>query len=293
MTWFFLSLLTALSDAAVSLADKFLLLRYVKTSTLAVKLLGLFSLIAVGIVFTFWDHPELSLGAIWPFLAGFFEISYIFFYLRAIEKNLVAYVIPMFAFSPLFLLAISVVFFHEKIHLVPLLAVFLILFGLILLVLAKEGSLKIQKDRFFIFILLSTFFYTLYSLFLDRGLMALSLLEIFFYSRAGVVVGAVLISLLTKSFHLAELKNRQSYFFGISEVLYLGSIYLFLESLEKGPAAYVVTVVNIQPLFVFALSYLLWRLSPKILQEDFAFVHTRLAIVSIGLIIAGSSLLSF
>src|SRR3989339_1332115 len=101
MTWFTISLLAAVSFASVNFADKILLMKFVKNPAAAIKILTLFSgaivlpfLFLQSQITIFW-----SLHMVFPIAAGILEIAYIYFYLTAIEKEPVAYMVPFFALS--------------------------------------------------------------------------------------------------------------------------------------------------------------------------------------------------
>lgn len=293
MSWFILSLLTAGISAIVNLVDKHLLIHYVKSPIVAVKILGIFNLVAIVGLILFWSGHIISLfGLGLPLIAGFFEVLYIYFYLKAINKAEVAYMVPIFALAPVFTLFISLVFMKGQLVLLPSVGVFVIIIGIILLVIGKQGDFRTKPDKSFFFMVLAALLYGFHTIFFSLGLKSFSLYDNIMFSRAGVIIGALVILVFARSINLGELRSVKPYFFIISEMLYFVSVWVFLLALSKGVASYVIGVVNIQPLFVFGASYFLWRFFPKILQEQFTFRKPYFALISIIVIIVGATMLN-
>jgi len=231
-----------------------------------------------------------------PVLAGIFEIAYIFYYLKAIEREQVGYLIPLFSLSPIFVLPFSVFLLGDSFGLVAVVGMILIILGVVLLTTARYGFAdwrnwhKYPAARYTV---ISAILYGAHSLFLDLSIDHFSLLQSVLWSRLGVFVGALIIIVLVRSFNLSEFKNKGVFLFTISEVLYFVVIYLFALALAIGPVALVLGVLNIQPLFVFAISYLLWRFAPAVLKEEFGFKYNILALISVVIIVGGSVLMNF
>ena len=294
MTWFTISLLAAVSFASVNFADKILLMKFVKNPAAAIKILTLFSgaivlpfLFLQSQITIFW-----SLHMVFPIAAGILEIAYIYFYLTAIEKEPVAYMVPFFALSPIVVLLIERFFLSEKIHLFPIVGVIVIITGVVLLSIAKEGSFDIKNKRSILFMLLASLLYGLSGIFFKESGTAFSILETIIISRGGVCVGGIVLLWIIKDLHARNI-NKKSWWFVISELLYFLSVYLLILAIAHGSAGYVYGVVNIQPLFVFLGSYLLYRFLPKFFPEKFSFHRPGLAFLAVITIVAGSLLMLF
>lgn len=295
MTWFFLSIVTTLSFAIVNIVDKFLLNKYVKSPQLGIKILGLAS-ISIALIFYFLFPQDAAFSKYLLFLAvpaGFLEALYIFFYLKAIEGSDIAYLIPIFSLAPLFIAIFSAIFFKEAIQLIPFIGILIIISGIILLMISRNGRLLIRKDKYFLFMLVATILFAAHSIFLDVGLENFSINDNLLFSRIGVFIGAVFCTLLSRSYHKKDFGTIQSYFFIISEILYLVTIYLFLLSLEKGNIIYVTGIGNMQPLFVFIISLFLSKYNKEIFCDECSFRYRSLAFCSIVIVVVGSFLVNF
>jgi drug/metabolite transporter (DMT)-like permease len=226
-------------------------------------------------------------------LSGIFEIFYIYFYLKAIGLDNISYLIPIFSASPILILAYSVLFGGGHVGIMPIVGTLFMVAGVVLLIISKEGHI-IPKERLAVFyMVVSTILFSFQSEILDISLQQVTLYQTLIWSRLGVFLGALIISALARSFHLREFRQPGPYMFVISEVLYLATMYLFIRALEVGETAYVVSVANIQPLFVFILSYFVWKFWPHVLDEDMHFHSIRLAFLSIIIIVVGSIFINF
>lgn len=291
MSWFILSILATVVFAAVNVVDKILLLRFAKTDITAVKVLGLFSLLVFLLLWPFGGRFLPSIQILYPFLAGVFEVAYIYWYLKAIDKEMLAFLVPFFSLAPIITLAVSLFLPYEIWPNFPsLVGMVLVIGGIILFVYSKEGFFRLPANRSIGFMLISATLFGVSSLFLDAGLDTLSVFDNLIWSRLGVFAGAVLIAYLVRQLHLRDI-NARTAVFAFSELLYLVTIYLFILALGLGVPTLVLGVGNIQPVFVFGLCLLLYKISPKILQEEFHFSLPSLAFFSLIIIAFGSWLM--
>lgn len=293
MSWFSLSIFTAISFAFVNILDKFLLLKYVKSVSTAVKILGLFSLL----IAIFLLIPQHSISFFYnfynliPIAAGFLEIFYIYFYLRAIEKELVAHMVSLFSFSPIFVIAF-VFITGGTIQINPLIGILLIILGTVLFIFAKIGRFNLERNKYFFFMIIAAFLFAIHGIFLEAAFAQFSLYNTLLFSRLGVFLGAIVLMIGVKEFNINDLKNNKSYIFILSEIAYLICVWLFIQSLAKGSTAYVIGIINMQPLFVFIISYVLFRFRPKLLEEELIFRYPWLAWASLVIISIGSLLIN-
>lgn len=292
MSWFWWATLATGSFALANIADKILLLRFAKSTDTAIKMLGFFSLLFFA--GAYFLSPSIHLEAFpWlPFLAGVFEIAFIYYYFRAIEDEMVAYVVPVFSLSPV-LVALGGMLFGQTLSLLALAGIAGTVIAIILLVKAKEGKIGLSWGSALSFIIISTVLYSIYAVMLDATLHDYTLWQSISWSRLGVFAGALGYMFVARSKSLKAFVTPITYIFVVSEILYLLTVYLSVVAFEEGDAASVVAVMNSQPIFVFAVSYILWKISPKILQEKFSFNNPRLAVFSIVLLFGALYLLNF
>lgn len=291
MSWFLLSIFATLAFAIVNIADKILLVRFAKTDIAAIKILGFFSLLFFLVTISFASSGIQFSQNIWlPVLAGIFEVTYIYWYLKAIADDMVAFVVPFFSLAPIFVLMVNFLFFQKSIGLIPVLGILLVIGGIILLTYAKESTYKISNRQSIVYMLLSAVFFGVSSLFLDAGLESSSWFNNLVWSRLGVFIGAIIIAIMVRGFNLRDVSLRTSVF-AISELLYLLTMYIFIRAIDSGSPELVLGIGNIQPLFVLLFSYILFRISPSILGERFYFSSYSLAVVSVVVIVFGSWLI--
>ena len=115
MSWFLVSILATVAFAVVNIVDKILLLRFAKTDIAAVKILGIFSFLFFLAMLLFVPSQITYSQNIWlPVVAGIFEVIYIYWYLKAIASDMVAFLVPFFSLAPIFVLVINFLFFHKS-----------------------------------------------------------------------------------------------------------------------------------------------------------------------------------
>lgn len=138
MTWFFLSILTAVFASARDFQSKRFLPR---VDPLTVSwALSLFSMPVLGVVLAFTDVPAVD-ATFFLLVAGAGAVLTVgwILYIRALSVSEMSLSIPMISFSPLFLLILAPLFFGELPSPVGVLGVSLIVLGTYILAVARAS----------------------------------------------------------------------------------------------------------------------------------------------------------
>lgn len=294
--WFLLGVLVALVSAFVNILDKHILTKYVKHPKDVIRILGIFSILFVAVFFLTGytaDLFNLTNDIFWfSFFGGVFEAVYIFFYLRAIDKEGLAFMIPLFALGPIFSLLPAWILLGETVSLIPLLGIIMVLIGLILLAWSRSGSF-VKPSKYYWLMVAAALFYAVSSVFLGKGDQEYTFLDNLIVSRLGVFIGCIYILFLCRHLVFKGLLNYKGYVYFVSEAMYLFSVWLFIAAISNGPVAYVMGVTDLQPVIVLLISILLWKFVPKFLAEknDVQFKVKWTAVVAILIVMTGSTLL--
>lgn len=143
MLWFLFALLTAVSTSLVGVVSKINILRNTDEYTIAFSLRFFSLVILIPLLFVV-DIPLLG-KEFWLAMLGSVGLNIIatLLYLRAIKSADLSLVIPLLAFTPLFLLVTSPLIIHETPSILGGMGVLLIVAGSYIL------NLKEKKDGFF------------------------------------------------------------------------------------------------------------------------------------------------
>lgn len=287
MIWFLLSISVAAISAIINLLDKHILAKYLRSPIEAVSVLGVFSVVFIAILFPLriYFSDAVYSGFSWfSFYAGFFEVVYIYLYLKAIDKEDVAYMVPIFALAPIFSLLPAWFLLKQGVALLPILGILVVLLGLLIMAWSKRGKF-VMPSKYYGYMVMASFFYAIHGVFLGKGLENTNFLDNLLLSRIGVIAGSIYLLLVSRKLTSILVLNKKSYVFLVSEGLYILSVWLFIVAISVGPVAYVMGVVNIQPVFVLLLCILLWGLQPQFLAERESVHFSRPLVTFVGVLI--------
>ncbi|HLD81663.1 MAG TPA: DMT family transporter [Patescibacteria group bacterium] len=295
MTWFLLSIFIAALSALINIVDKHILSKYLQAPTQAVGVLVIFSLgfyvLCIPYLGLFTQEGPF-IFPLYSVIAGIFEVIYLFLYLKAIEREDVAFVVPLFALSPIFSILPAWFLLNQQVSRNAFLGMIVIFLSLFLLSWSKKGKV-ISPSKYYFYMIFSALFYAVYSAFLGKGLEQTSFFDNMLFSRLGVVIGGLLLMSFTKTIRLEQFFTMRSYIYILPETLYLFTVWLFILALQSGPVAYVIGIINVQPVFVLLMSIFLWKLYPNFLDEKTR-VHFKkpfFALLSVILVVLGSLLI--
>jgi uncharacterized membrane protein len=291
MTWIIYSLGAAFFFALVNVLDKVLLLRFQKSTDTAIKItafFGGFVFLVQALYLYFTNQPILF--STYAILGGMFEIFYIYFYYKAIEEELVAFAVPLFSLSPIVMAICWYFILGEVPTVMQFFGILMTIIGIFLFVSAKEGSYGFKLSKPFWYMVVATTLFAINSLFMDMSLGQVSETQSTLISRLGLLIGGLIIMVVTSSFDISAFKEKFTYTFTINEIVSALAVLCYVQAMSRQQASVVNGIANLQPVILFGMSYLLYKISPKIMQEDFRFAKPILAVVSLGVLFFGSYL---
>jgi drug/metabolite transporter (DMT)-like permease len=300
MTWIFFALLAPLLFALTNQIDKTLLSRYftkVKPTTLLFYTVMVSVVIAVGIVLfkpSVLGVPLLDAGMM--FAAGILFYFAINPFIKALSIEEASRVIPVFQIQPVFAYIFGVFLFHETLSVSQALAGFIIVAGALLISLDLDNRRKFKAVVFGL-VALSCLFYMLESVTFKFVGGHYGFWDAAFYQFLGTAVAGVFAFIVIRGYR-ADFK-KVSKEGGIkvvagatlSAVLSMGGRMAFNYSLLLAPLVLVQLVQGTQAIFVLIIGTLLALFIPKHGKENISRKHMVQKIVSIGVILAGTTLL--
>jgi transporter family protein len=130
MNWVIFSLISRALWAADNIVDKLLIGKYLRDSVVLTLITGISASLLSTVIVIFNGLSWIGLKPIaLVIFAGAIQIPAVFAFYKAISKEEISRVIPLFQFTPLFVLILSLLFLGEVLTLNHYLAFVLILLG--------------------------------------------------------------------------------------------------------------------------------------------------------------------
>ena len=300
MTWLFFALLAPFLFALTNQIDKILLARYftkVKATTLLFYTVIVSGIIAIGIVSfkpSVLTVPLFDAGLM--FAAGIIFYFAITPFIKALSIEEASRVIPVFQIQPVLAYIFGVVLFHETLSASQALAGVIIVAGALLINLDLDNR-KRFKGVVFGLVALSCLFYMLESVTFKFIGGHYGFWDATFYQYLGTAVAGVFVFMVSRDYR-SDLK-KVSKEGGIklltgatlSAMLSMGGRMAFNYSLLLAPLVIVQLVQGTQAIFVLIVGTLLALFVPKYGKENISRKHMVQKIVSIVIVLTGTSLL--
>jgi len=302
MNWFFIALGAPILWAAVNHADKYLLSKYSKGKNDAVGALFIFSTLIALIVLPliYFINPEIVFigerNALILILTGIISAFGILLYLYALQKEEASVVMPIFQTIPIFAYILAYFFLKEVLTTNQFIGIGFIIVGAIFITLEFKEKIKIKSGVLFL-TLVSSFLFALYETIFKVIAMEEGFLASLFWEYVGILlVGLVFFSCVRKYreefFKMVKINSKFIISFNtVSELVTVLGNSLVNFALLLAPVALVLSVTNLQPLFVFIFGILLTLFFPRFGREK----NTPLDLMQKGvatiLVVIGSVLL--
>lgn len=293
----FFSILSSAIYGINNYIDKFFLAKYNISPVVITIYSGIFGFLTGIAILFFTGIYQADLKSLIIILAsGFLTNIYVLPYLKALGKDETSRVIPLFQFTPIFVLILSFMFLGEMLQIKQYIGSLLIIVGSFLI--------SLQKLDFKIFNLRPSFWYMIFSSFLfgvSLVLYKFGVKEIPFWDTLplegfGMMLGAIAIYLYknnrkdfikqTKRFG----KNVYVLMF-INETVYILARYTTYFALSLITASIVNVLAGFQAVFVLMYGIILSIWFPQILKEIISKKIIFQKIISIVIIIAGLHLI--
>jgi len=293
MDWLIFTLIARAFWAGSNIVDKLLIGRYIKNPYVLTLFAGITPLIIS--IFIFLSHKLEWIGlapTIVIILAGIIQIIGVFAFYKALSKEEVSRVIPLFQLTPVLVLILSGVFLKEILTVRQYFGFVLILLGGFFIALKRiEGVFKLREA--FWWMVLSSSVYAVQAIMIKSLYIKYSFLSLTFYICIGIFIPTF--ALLTFSN-----KSRDGFIKEFSKlnitgwlivslgVIFIAGAYLTgFWAFRTGSASLISVLRGFQSIFVFIFSLVLSIWLPKILKEELAGRILLTKIVAISLMLAG------
>lgn len=282
--WIFFSVLAVLCFSFVSIIDKYVLTKWVKRPIILVIAMSAFGLISAVVIYFIHGFSYLSFFNIFlALIGGTFTIFSAFFYFKALKKEEVSRVVPLFYLSTLFVSLFAAIFLKEVFTPLEYLGIFLLVFGAILI--SSRNPLKLGFSKALPLMLLSVTTVSANSLLTKYLLGFTDYWTVFSYMRIGGGILLIPISYIYLSSLILVAKKHGKRFIATvatSEILTVFAMLFFTIAASIGYITLVSAVSAIQPFFVLLLTVILSMLYPSIMKEE---ISKSVMIVKISAII--------
>src|SRR3989344_901617 len=293
MNWVIFALLSRVLWAADNIVDKLLIGKYLKDPvflTLTAGISALFLSIAI-IIFNGLEWIGFNPTALAIF-AGAFQIVAVFAFYQAISKEEISRVIPLFQFTPPFVLVFSFLFLGEVLTISYYFAFVLILVGGFLISLQKaEGVFKLRSA--FWWMVLSSLIYAVQVVILKSLYVTYPFWDLTVYLGFGEFIPTPILLLLISNFRDRFTRNLSDLKPAGWTLLVLAMFFVATASLSgfwaltSGPASLISVFRGFQSVFVliYAVLFSIWL--PKILKEELSKSVLGIKAIAIFLMVIG------
>lgn len=293
MNWVIFALLSRALWAADNIVDKLLIGKYLKDSVVLTLIAGISALLLSILIIIFNGLEWIGLGpAALAIFAGAFQIVAVFAFYQAVSKEEISRVIPLFQFTPLFVLVFSFLFLGEVLTANYYLAFVLILLGGFLISLQKtEGVFKLRSA--FWWMVLSSVIYAVQVIILKSLYVTYPFWDLTVYLGFGEFIPTPILLLFISNF-------RGRFTGGLSDLKPAGWVLLVLAmffvttaslsgfwALTSGPVSLISVFRGFQSVFVliYAITFSIWL--PKIFKEELSKSVLGIKAIAISLMLIG------
>lgn len=278
MHWFFIALLTPILHAVANHIDKHLISRYFKDGGVGSLVIfsSLFALLALPIICFFIPFASLNIGYFKVFalvMNGLLGLSYVIFYLKALEDEEATIVAPFFQITPVFGFILGYYFLGETLVSHQVWASVAIILGALLLSFNFQQGVKVKKKLLFL-MLTASFLYALNGVIFKLFALHAGFAPTLFWNMVGqVLLGLILFWGISsyKTQFLRVIKENSRSVLGLnffnSLIILIGDMVAWY-ALLLAPVTLIFAVSGVQPLFVFLFGILLTIFFPAFGQES-------------------------
>jgi drug/metabolite transporter (DMT)-like permease len=269
----FFAILAPAIFAANNFFDKFFLEKY-NLSPVTMTIINALSGFIAGILILFFTGIYVTTAPILGIIlfSGFLMILCVFVYYKALFLDETSRVIPLFQFTPIFVLIMGFVFLGEQLSLKQYIGSFIIIFASFMISLEKL-DLKIFSLRpAFWLMMLSSFLYAFSLVLYKFGVEEIPFLHTLPYEGMGMLLGALAVFLYksNRNVFLKEVKHfkKNTYLLlAANESIYVSARYTTYFALSLLSASIVNILLGFQPIFGLIIGVCLSLWLPTILKE--------------------------
>lgn len=298
MDWIFFSLISRAFWAGDNIVDKLLIGKYIKNPYVLTLLGGIAPFIVSMLIILFYRPHWIGLiPTVIILLAGIIQIIAVFAFYRALAKEEVSRVIPLFQLTPVFVLILSAVFLKESLNVSQYLGFILILLGGFFISLKRiEGIFKLREA--FWWMILSSLIYGVQAIIIKSLYIKYPYLDLTFYHGIGIFIPTFALLTFSNKSRNSFLKefsnlNRIGWLIvGLAAVFIAGAYLSGLWAFRTGSASLISVLRGFQSIFVLVFSLVLSIWLPKILKEELTSGVLLTKIIAISLMLAGLFLIA-
>ncbi|KKR33418.1 MAG: Conserved hypothetical membrane protein, DUF6 family [Candidatus Gottesmanbacteria bacterium GW2011_GWC2_39_8] len=296
MSWFIYAIAAPFVWSFTNFIDKFLVEKKIGVYTFYIFTVWFYALSGI-IILLIIGKPFLPINsAIFALLSGICFL-YLIPYFIALKLEDTSRIMPLFEFTPLFVLIISYLFLHETLTLLQLLSFPFIVAGAFLLGLQKlEGKILSLRKALWL-MMIADILYGMLGILFRYVVKTGDFWTAFAYQGLGAgISGTILLFFpyFQQQFKkdLPNLKLNFWTIFSINEVLNILGFFFVNFATYLAPIALVSVVGGVQPLFVLTEGILLSVWFPRLIKEDISKSTLKLKIFSIIMIFVGIILIN-
>lgn len=294
-SWTVISISAYFIWAITNIVDKYLLSNKFNNYivyTLLVTLVGLVSLVLVP-----FGYIALSTGFIFiSLVSGFFFAGALVLLFKTIQESEASRAIPLIgSLIPVFSLVLSYLFLGSQLNFSEVVAFFILLIGGLLLIIREVMPFRINKNL--LWGILAAFLFSISYVFAKFVYDDQNLISGFVWIRVGTFIGALPLVLLPKSrVTIADIlqkttKKTKLLFFS-NQLLGVGAFFLLNFAFSLTNISLVNVLQGTQNVFLFIFIFLLSKIYPNVLKEEFSRGVFIQKITAITLIAIGVGILS-
>lgn len=293
MDWIFFSLISRAFWAGDNIVDKLLIGKYIKNPYVLTLLGGIAPLIISIFIILFYKLQWIGLiPTIVILLAGIIQIVAVFAFYRALAKEEVSRVIPLFQLTPVFVLILSAVFLKESLSINQYLGFILILLGGFFISLKRiEGVFKLREA--FWWMILSSLIYGVQAIINKSLYVKYPYLDLTFYQGIGIFIPTFALLTFSSKSRNSFIKefsnlNRTGWIIVVLAAIFIAGAYLSgLWAFRTGSASLISVLRGFQSIFIFIFSLVLSIWLSKILKEEITGGVLLTKIIAISLMLVG------
>lgn len=302
MQWFFIALGAPFLWALTNISDQYLVQKYSTGErgsgglVLFSSLIGIFVAFLIGIFISgvFGISP---LDKMLLIITGGITITWVIFYLLALEIEDISSVAPWFLIVPIFGYIFGYVFLGEVLSPQQLLGSFIILFGVFLISIDFSGQKRKLKWRSMFYMLIACFLISIAGVIFKYATIGNNFWISSFWEYAGLGAFGIIVYLFVPKYReefiiMNKQGGRKIFTLNtISEILTIIGNLLTNYAILLAPVAMVYLVSSFQPAIVLFLTLFTTKFFPNIVKENMSKQILLPKIVSIFIIILGSIIL--
>ncbi len=288
-SWLVISISAYFIWAITNIVDKYLLSNKFNNYivyTLLVALVGLVSLVLIP-----FGYTAISTGFILiSLVSGFFFAGALVLLFKTIQESEASRAIPLIgSLIPVFSLVLSYLFLGSQLNFSEVAAFFILLIGGLLLIIRKVMPFRINKNL--LWGILAALLFSISYVFAKFVYDDQNLISGFVWIRVGTFLGALPLVLLPKSRViiadiLQKTTKKTKLLFFSNQLLGVGAFFLLNFAFSLTNVSLVNVLQGTQNVFLFIFIFLLSKIYPNVLKEEFSrgvFIQKITAIILIAI----------